>query len=192
MTARKAREWLLLRPRFLDPPSVEEEIPAVERYAAEVVTPEGEKFTPGDANFTQYLERRFGHSLRPRFSERSMTDAAPVSIFGLATVRALSDETGMALDPRRFRANFYVRWERDEPFYENQLVGRALRIGEKVTVQVVKKDGRCVIITLDSETAERSPIVLEKVAREHEGCAGVYAAVLREGIVRADDPVYLV
>jgi len=192
MTARKAREWLLLCPRFLDPPSVEEEIPAVERYAAEVVTPEGEKFTPGDANFTQYLERRFGHSLRPRFSERSMTDAAPVSIFGLATLRALSDETGMALDPRRFRANFYVRWERDEPFYENQLVGRALRIGEKVTVQVVKKDGRCVIITLDSETAERSPIVLEKVAREHEGCAGVYAAVLREGIVRADDPVYLV
>jgi MOSC domain-containing protein len=192
MTARKAREWLLLRPRFPDPPSVEEEIPAVERYAAEVHTPEGEKFMAGDADFTLYLEQRFGHSLRARFSERSMTDAAPVSIFGLATVRALSDETGMTLDPRRFRANFYVRWERDEPFYENQLVGRALRIGEKVTVQVVKKDGRCVIITLDSETAERSPIVLEKVAREHEGCAGVYAAVLREGIVRADDPVYLV
>jgi uncharacterized protein len=192
MTARKARQWLLLRPRFLDPPPVEEEIPATERYAAEVVTPEGEKFTAGDANFTQYLGRRFGHSLRPRFSERSMTDAAPVSIFGLATVRGLAQETGLALDPRRFRANFYVRWECDEPFYENQLVGRALRIGEKVTVQVVKKDGRCVVITLDAETAECSPIVLEKVAREHDGCAGVYAAVLREGVVRADDPVYLV
>jgi hypothetical protein len=192
MTARKVREWLLLRPRFLDPPPVEEEISALERYAAEVLTPGGEKFAAGEANFTQYLVRRFGHSLRPRFSERSMTDAAPVSIFGLATVRGLSEETGLALDPRRFRANFYVCWECDEPFYENQLVGRALRIGEKVTVQVVKKDGRCVIITLDSETAERSPVVLEKVAREHEGCAGVYAAVLREGIVRADDPVYLV
>ena len=192
MTARKSREWLLLRPRFLDPPPVEEEIPVLERYAAEVLTPEGEKFAAGDANFTQYLERRFGHSLRPRFSERSMTDAAPVSIFGLATVRGLSEETGLALDPRRFRANFYVRWECDEPFYENQLVGRALRIGEQVTVHAVKKDGRCVIITLDSETAERSPVVLEKVAREHDGCAGVYAAVLREGIVRADDPVYLV
>jgi uncharacterized protein YcbX len=192
MTARKAREWLLLRPRFLDPPRVEEEIPAVERYAAEVLTPEGEKFTAGDANFTQYLVRRFGHSLRPRFSERSMTDAAPVSIFGLATVRALSEETGLTLDPRRFRANFYVRWECDEPFYENQFVGRELRIGEKVTVRVVKRDARCVIVTLDPETTERSPVVLEKVAREHDGCAGVYAAVLREGIVRADDPVYLI
>jgi uncharacterized protein YcbX len=191
MTARKAREWLLLQPRFLDPPPVEEAIPPAERYAAEVLTPEGEKFTVGDANFTLYLERRFGRSLRPRFSERSMTDAAPVSLFGLASLRALSEETGLALDPRRFRANFYVRWECDDPFYENQLVGRALQIGEDVKVQVVKKDGRCVIITLDVETAECAPVVLEKVAREHGGCAGVYAAVLREGVVRAEDPVYL-
>jgi uncharacterized protein YcbX len=192
MTARKAHEWLLLRPRFLDPPPLEEKIPDAEGYAAEVATPEGEKFAVGDASFTQFLEERFGRSLRLRFSERSMMDAAPVSLFGLATVRGLAEETGLALDARRFRANFYVRWEHDEPFYENQLVGRALRIGEDVAVQVVKKDGRCVIITLDSETAERSPIVLEKVARDHGGYAGVYAAVLREGIVRADDPVYLV
>jgi uncharacterized protein YcbX len=192
MSARQAREWLLLRPRFLDPPSVEEVAPAAERYATEVVTPEGEKFMLGDGRFTQFLERRYGRSLRLDFSERAITDAAPVSLFGLATVRGLAEETGLALDPRRFRANFYVRWERDEPFYEVQFVGRALRIGENVTVQVVKKDGRCLIITLDSETAERSPIVLEKVARDHGGCAGVYAAVLREGIVRADDPVYLV
>jgi uncharacterized protein len=192
MTARQAHDWLLLRPRFLDPPLIAEEIPAAERYAAEVLTPEGERFAVGDANFTQFLERRYGRSLRLSFSERSMTDAAPVSLFGLATVRGLSEETGLALDPRRFRANLYVRWERDEPFYENELVGRAVRIGEDVTIQVVKKDGRCVIVTLDSETAERSPVVLEKIARDHGGCAGVYAAVLREGVVRADDPVYLV
>jgi len=192
MTARQAHDWLLLRPRFLDPPRIEEEIPTAERYAAEVVTPEGEKFAVDDANFTKFLELRYSRSLRQRFSERSMTDAAPVSVFGLATVRGLSEETGLALDPRRLRANFYVRWECDEPFYENQLVGRALQIGETVTIHIVKKDGRCVIVTLDSETAERAPIVLEKVAREHGGCAGVYAAVLREGVVRADDPVYLI
>ncbi len=192
MTARKAHEWLLLRPRFLDPPPLEETIPAAARYVAEVLTPQGENFVVGDTVFTQFLEQRFGHSLRLRFSERSMMDAAPISLFGLATVRGLAEETGLALDARRFRANFYVRWDCDEPFYENQLVGRALRIGEDVTVQVVKKDGRCIIITLDSETAERAPVVLEKVARLHGGCAGVYGAVLREGVVRADDPVYLI
>jgi uncharacterized protein len=191
MTARQASDWLLFQPRFLDPLAIEEEIPGTERYAAEVVCPQGEKFTVGDAAFIHYLNQRYNRSLRLRFSERSMTDAAPVSVIGLATVCALSEETGLTLDPRRFRANFCVRWERDEPFFEDQLVGRALRIGEKVTIQIVKKDGRCVVITLDPETAAPSPVVLEKVAREHGGCAGVYGAVLREGVIRADDPVYL-
>jgi uncharacterized protein YcbX len=195
MTARQTREWLLLRPRFLDPPAVEEEIAGADRYAAEMVTPDGEKFTVGDPGLTQFLEQRFSRSLRLRFSERSMTDAAPVSLFGFATVRGLSEETGLHLDPRRFRANFYIRWQGDDssalPFFEDQFVGRALRVGENVTLQIVARDARCVIITLDSETAVSSPVVLEKVAREHQGCAGVYAAVLSEGVVRADDPVYL-
>jgi hypothetical protein len=55
----------------------------------------------------------------------------------------------------------------------------------------VKKDWRCVMINLDPDTAEASPVVLEKVARQHEGCLGVYGAVLREGVVRANDPLYL-
>ena len=109
-----------------------------------------------------------------------MTDAAPVSAIGFATIRALSEETGMELDTRRFRANFYVRWERDEPFFEDQLVGRAVRIGEKVTVQFVKKDERCVMITLDPDTATPSPIVLEKVTHQHERCIGR----LRRGAAR--------
>ncbi len=191
MTARQAHDWLLMRPRFLDPPAIEDEIPGTERYAAEVATPQGEKFMAGDAAFTQFLTQRHGRPLRVRFSERSMTDAAPVSVIGLATVRALSEETGLELDPRRFRMNFYVRWESDEPFFEDQLVGRAVRIGEKVTVQFVKKDVRCVMITLDPDSAAPSPIVLEKVTHNHDRCTGVYGAVLREGIVQAADPVYL-
>ncbi|MGB8655875.1 MAG: MOSC N-terminal beta barrel domain-containing protein, partial [Candidatus Acidiferrales bacterium] len=81
MTARQARDLILFHPRFLDPPAVEEAIPEAGRYAAEITTPEGEKFWIGNANFTQFLERRYGRSLRLRFSERSMTDSRPVSLF---------------------------------------------------------------------------------------------------------------
>ena len=95
----------------------------------------------------------------------------------------------MDLDHRRFRANFYVRWDNGKPFYENELVGAKLRIGEKVTVMVVKNDTRCVIITLDPLTAEASPEVLEVVAKNHANCIGVYGSVLREGTVRAGDAV---
>jgi uncharacterized protein len=192
MTGRQAHQMILFRPRFLEAPSAQDDIPSAERYATEVTTPEGEKFRMGDAEFTRYLEMRFGRSLHLRFSERSMTDARPVSILGLSTLEALSSETGIALDRRRFRENFYVEWQDARPYFEDQLVGRELQIGETVTLQVVKKDGRCVMITLDPDTAVSSPQVLERVSRGHDGCTGVYAAVLREGIVRVNDPIYAI
>lgn len=189
MTARKGRDMILFRPRFLAAMPIEGGIFSV-NYSTEVTTPEGHTSRVDDPEFTQFLEKRYGRALELRQSERSMTDAYPVSVLGLSTIRGLSEETGLSLNPLRFRANFYVQWNSDEPFFEDQLVGQDLQIGETVTMRVVKKDGRCVIITLDPETAEPAPVVLEKVAREHAGCAGVYGAVLREGIVRANDPVY--
>ena len=192
MTGRQGHDLILFRPRFLDAPPIEDGIPDADRFSTEVTTPEGEKFRMGDLRFTEYLEQRFKRSLRLRFSERSMTDARPVSIFSSATIRALSEEANLDLDARRFRANFYVEWENDAPFFEDSLVGRELQVGELVALQVVKKDQRCVMITLDPETAVSAPQVLVRVSQNHDGCAGVYAAVLREGNVRVEDPIYLI
>jgi uncharacterized protein len=191
MTGRQGHDLILFRPRFLDAPPIQQEVPDTERFATEVTTPDGEKFRMGDPQFTENLANRFGRSLRLRFSERSMTDARPVSIIGLSTIRALSEESSLDLDARRFRANFYARWDNDSPFFEDTLVGHELQIGETVAVQVVKKDQRCIMITLDPETAVSAPHVLARVAQNHEGCTGVYGAVLREGIVKVDDPIYL-
>ncbi|MGA8222178.1 MAG: MOSC N-terminal beta barrel domain-containing protein [Candidatus Acidiferrales bacterium] len=191
MTSRKGRDMILFRPRFLAPAPPGDGIFSVD-YATEVTTPEGQKARVDDPEFTRFLEQRYGRALELRHSERNMTDAYPVSVLGLATIGALGEETEMKLNPLRFRANFYVQWSNSEPFFEDQFVGRQLRIGENVSIHIVKKDGRCVIITLDPETAAPSPVVLEKVARGHAGCMGVYGAVLREGIVRTNDPVYAV
>jgi uncharacterized protein YcbX len=192
MTGRQGHDLILFRPRFLDAPPIEDGIPGAERFATEVTTPEGGKFRMGDPRFTEYLEQRFKRALRLRFSERSMTDARPVSIFSSATIRALSEEANLDLDARRFRANFYVEWENDTPFFENSLVGREIQIGEFVALQVVKKDQRCVMINLDPETAVSAPQVLARISQNHDSCAGVYAAVLREGIARVGDPIYLI
>jgi hypothetical protein len=190
MTARKGRDMILFRPRFLDALPVESGILSV-NYAAQVATPEGVTLRADDPALRQLLEKRYQRNLESRHSERSMMDVAPISLFGLATVQALSAETGLQLNPLRFRANFYVEWSSGEPFFEDSLVGRELRIGESVAIHIVKKDGRCVMINLDPDTAVASPAVLERVARHHEGCLGVYGAVLREGVVRTNDPLYL-
>jgi uncharacterized protein len=192
MTGRQGPEMILFRPRLLTPPPTAEEHPRSDDFVVDVALPEGETFRMGDPKFTEYAEKRFGRSLHLRFSERSMTDLYAVSLLGLSTVSALSQETGMSLDHRRFRANFYAGWEKNTPFFEDELVGRELQIGDEVKMRVMKKDGRCKMITLDPETAAASPELLAHVSRAHDGCTGVYAAVLTEGIVRANDPIYLI
>ncbi|MGH9682578.1 MAG: MOSC domain-containing protein [Candidatus Acidiferrales bacterium] len=189
MTGRLKREMILFRPRFLAPPDPADHHPSANCFRTEVLTPEGQTLSVDDPAFTPFFEERFGRKLELRFSERAMQDACPLSLLGLDSLQFLSQETGMELDHRRFRANFYVRWDNGKPFYENELVGTKLRIGEKVEVMVVKNDARCVIITLDPSTAEASPQVLEVVAKNHANCIGVYGSILREGIVRTGDAV---
>ena len=192
LTGRQAHELILFHPHWANTLSAGDGIPHMDQYAIDVRTPDGKEFRVGDENFTRFLEQRFGRSLRLRFSERSMTDARPVSILGLSTLHTLSQETGIELDPRRFRENFYVEWRENRPFFEDELVGRELQIGDTAILQVVKKDGRCVMTTLDPDTAQSSPQVLETISCAHGGCVGVYGAVLREGVVRVNDLICVV
>ena len=64
-----------------------------------------------------------------------------------------------------------------------------MRIGSKVTVAVLQRDGRCMMITLDPDTGEKEPAILKKVAQAHDGMAGVYGAVMVEGMLHKGDPV---
>ena len=74
----------------------------------------------------------------------------------------------------------------------NQIVSRRLRIGERAEIAVMDRDPRCKMITLDPDTAEANPEVMRRVARDHGGTAGIYAAVVIEGAISAGDPVALV
>jgi MOSC domain-containing protein YiiM len=47
------------------------------------------------------------------------------------------------------------------------------------------------MITLDPDTAEKTPAVLKAVAQGHGGMAGIYGAVLVEGMVKKGDSVEL-
>jgi hypothetical protein len=112
-----------------------------------------------------------------------------VSIFSLQSARQLAQETNTPMDKRRFRANVYVDLTSAQGFAENEFVGRSLRIGPKAVVAILERDPRCVMITLDPDTAEKTPAILKKVAQAHGGMAGVYGAVMVEGILHKGDPV---
>jgi len=111
--------------------------------------------------------------------------------YSVELYKTLEQETGLELDKRRFRANFYVDWDSEPGFYENGLVNRRLQIGDRLEIMVRELDPRCKSITIDPDTAETQPRILKHIARKHDGFAGVYAAVLNEGTVGAGDEIYL-
>jgi uncharacterized protein YcbX len=160
----------------------------------DVETPDGKTFAINNAALIEHLRANTDgkHELTLLRSDKALNDCCPLSIFAVQTARKLADETGVDVDKRRFRANVYLDLNSGDGFAEDGLVGKSLRIGSNVAVQVLQRDARCMMITLDPDTAEKSPAILKAVAQAHEGMAGVYAAALSEGVIRRGDTVEVV
>ncbi len=209
LTARDQRRMLAFRPRFrqpgnaIAPPNLIEAQKlgsgATPIYSdpadlmLDVETPAGRALSIDDPELIEILRNGIDdkHHLTLLRSERALTDCRPVSLISLQSVRQLTEEIGATLDKRRFRANIYLDLTVAEGFAEDGFVGRSLRIGSKVTLSILQRDGRCMIITLDPDTGEKMPDVLKTVAQAHAGMAGVYGAVLVEGMIRKGDSVEL-
>jgi uncharacterized protein YcbX len=205
LTAREQQKLLQHRPHFRNPDKAARPINLAEAEAmganpvsgdltelmVDVETPNGETLAIDDPVLIGTLRTGIDqkHQLTLMRSERALTDCRPVSIFSLQSARQLSEETGTPVDKRRFRANIYVDLTSAEGFAENEFVGRSLRIGPKVVVRILERDARCMMITLDPDTGEKTPALLKKVAQAHGGMAGVYGAVLVEGMLRKGDSV---
>jgi len=205
LTARDQRRLLQYRPRFRFADKAARPINLIEaesknanplsadlaELVVDVETPDRKTLAIDDPALIDMLRADIDqkHQLTLMQSQRAMTDCRPVSIFSLQSAQQLAEETGMPVDKRRFRANVYVDLTASKGFAENELVGRSVLIGPKVVVTILERDARCVMITLDPDTGEQAPAILKKVAQAHEGMAGVYGAVLVEGMLHKGDSV---
>jgi uncharacterized protein YcbX len=162
--------------------------------AIEVETPAGERLAVEDSRLIELLREGVAerHQVTLMQSDDALVDSRPISLFSLQTVRQLSGEVGVALDKRRFRANLYVDLAEGGGFTEDSWVGRRLAVGKEVVVEVLKRNKRCKLITLDPETAEPNPEVMKRVAHAHESCAGIYARAVVAGMVAVGDDIRLI
>jgi len=208
LTAREQHRLLQYRPRFRDPDKAARPINLTEAESMgtnpvwadppelmiDVEAPNGQTLAIDDPNLIEMLRTDIDqkHQLTLTRSERAMTDCRPVSMFSLQSAQQLAEETDTPIDKRRFRANVYLDLISGQGFGENEFVGRSLRIGPKVFVTVLERDPRCVMIMLHPDTGEKAPTILKKVAQVHDGMAGVYGAVMVEGMLHKGDPVEVV
>jgi uncharacterized protein len=183
LTARELPELLCYRP------SVKEVSP--QEVEVLVTTPEGQTFAIQSPELRQALEARSGRELFLLRDYRGAYDVAPISLISRQTIARIAEESGTREDPMRFRPTLLVDLEGGEAFAELSWVGRILRVGEAARIAITQVDQRCMMITLDPETAKPSPAVLRCVVQQHQQWAGVYATVLTRGAVRVGDTVWL-
>lgn len=159
----------------------------------DVVTPSGAVVAVDDPALKEMLVEglRGENHLTLVRSDRALTDCRPVSLISLQTIRQVEAELGIPIDKRRFRANVYFNLALGDGFAEDELVGRRLRIGSRAVIMVLERDPRCKMISLDPDSGEHNPEVFRKVAQAHAACAGVYCAVLVEGILSQSDSIEL-
>lgn len=209
LTAREREHMLLFQPSFRNPegankppnqleaealaPGITPVYPEPDELMVDVETPEGAHLAIDDPALIALLSEglRERHQLRLMRSQRALTDCRPVSLFSTRTAQQLGEEVGANMDKRRFRANIYLDLSSATGFSEDAFVGHTIRIGEKVVLAVTDRDPRCKVITLDPETSEPNPEVMKRVARSHDGKAGLYAAVLTEGTIHPGDEISL-
>lgn len=120
--------------------------------------------------------------------DRGIFDTFPLSLITTQSISRLGEVVGARLDVARFRPNILVEAADEVPFPEDNWVGCVLRIGG-VCMRVDKRDGRCVVITIDPVTTERNPMILRTVARDRQGCLGVYGSTVEPGRIAINDPV---
>jgi uncharacterized protein YcbX len=120
---------------------------------------------------------------------RGAFDAMPISIVSIGGHAQVEQAHGTAVDARRFRINLIV--ETDIPM--RVWAGRRLQIGDAdgPELAVTAPIERCVMITIDPDTGKRDPWLMRTVAQQFENHYGVYANVVRPGLMRQGDPIRL-
>jgi uncharacterized protein YcbX len=184
LTGRERREMLRYQPVFRSDGRVEVRVPTGEQVLVDS--------TEMLANLTTHISE--GSQFMLTKASTPQTDVRPLSLISMQTIRQLSAELGKEIDPRRFRANLYLD-VRGEPFSEDSLVGRRLRIGSMATILIGERDPRCRFITYDPEAPMAAdPLfdLMKLLDRDHQCRAGVYATVDQPGPIQAGDAICIV
>jgi len=160
-----------------------------EAARGDLATPEGRRAI--EAFFAQYCADELrGPPQVLSGGGHSFSDVAKkvVSIINLASVQAVEEAAGAAVNPLRFRANLYVAgWP---AWREFDLVGQEIAIGPSARLKIIKRIVRCAATNVDPDTGKRDLSIPQTIQRAfgHDDC-GVYGEVIAAGRIADGDSV---
>jgi len=160
-----------------------------------VCAPNGEMIDCEGASISRHFAVAHSVDVELAHLRQGMFDCAGVSIITRQTLASLGALLNTSLDPRRFRPNVIIDVESSaEAYPENDWVGHSIAFGnpgEGARVAVTELDERCVMINIDPDTGQSSPVLLRAVVQHHGNYAGVYAVPMRIGAIAIGDSAYV-
>ena len=170
----------------------------LEKYPpVEVRTPEGKIFDWGNEELTNEIERKSNRQISlitypPAQVPLGAIEEEHIQLVTDASLDKLKEIWAKPkIDYRRFRPNLLISLKEKKPFIEEQWFGKRVRIGNQVEIELKRHCERCMIITVDPESAERDTTLLKTVAKERNNHFGVYASVIKTGEINVGDEVFL-
>lgn len=158
-----------------------------------VRTPSGEDWPVESEELLGELTERYGGTVHLLRLTRGTFDSMSLSLISEATLRALGEAAGMALEPQRFRPNLLIEPFNSEPFAEETWLGGRVCFGERedsAQHRLERRNVRCMMVNLDPESARQTPQVLRTVVAERDKMAGIYGSTLRPGTIRVGDVIH--
>jgi len=178
LSARQIPEMLTYVPSFADPTDAN-------NSKVTVLTPNGRSLSVSSPELLAELAETYGADVSLINIGRGAFDSIPLSVMSTATADALN------ADFRRFRQNIVIETSSGEPFAEEDWVGQALTIGDNVRIRMNRRIPRCVMVTVDPETAVKEPSILKTIAQTRDNCVGVHASTEMPGRIAVGDMVWL-
>lgn len=123
--------------------------------------------------------------------ENTFFDLAILHLLSTSTIDAFrSAYPHGRFEVRRFRPNIVVQ-SGGAGFIENDWVGKTISMGSDVRLKITGPCPRCVMTTLPQSDLPKDPGILRTALQQNGGNVGVYAAVVKGGVVRQGDRITL-
>jgi uncharacterized protein YcbX len=179
LTGRQLPDLLLWTARYDTPDN-----PHVAKLTVEA--PDGTIYAIEDKALVQRLSDEAGEPVALLQLGRGAYDSMAVSLVGNDIGDRVAVQHGAPIDRRRFRINLEIALAGGN---ETSWIGKTLSIGNQVQLAVVEPIDRCVMITIDPDSAVKDPTVLRTVSQKFDNKIGVYAHILARGDLRVGDEI---
>ncbi|MFC2249402.1 MOSC domain-containing protein [Labrys portucalensis] len=182
LTGRDLPDLLLYRARYLKP-----EDPKTSTLV--VHSPKGGEYDIDDPALCRELSEAAGEPVHLMQLGRGHFDSAVISLVSTTTAGRLAQAHGGDIDLQRFRINLLIE-PADAESWERDWLDKRVAIGNReVRLRTDRLIERCVMITLDPQTAQRTPAIMKTVARQFASQIGIYGTVEQPGTIGLGDGI---